>query len=66
LKTSDGKISAITPTIKAVLLLIGVATAGVALLGIVRGSVYCKGGPFLRAAQPFAFGVHRRLSDVVR
>lgn len=44
-----------TPTIKAVLLLIGLATAGVAVLGLLRGSVYCKGGPFLRATQPFAF-----------
>jgi hypothetical protein len=44
-----------TPTIKGVLLLIGLATASVALLGLVRGSVYCKGGPYLRATQPLAF-----------
>lgn len=44
-----------TPTIKVVLLLIGLATAGVALLGLLRGSVYCKGGPYLRATQPLAF-----------
>ena len=44
-----------TPTIKVVLLLIGLATASVAVLGLVRGSVYCKGGPYLRATQPLAF-----------
>lgn len=44
-----------TPTIEAVLLIIGLATVGVAALGLVRGSVYCKGGPFLRATQPVAF-----------
>lgn len=38
-----------------ILLLIGVATAGAAVLGLVTGSVYCKGGPFLRATQPLAF-----------
>lgn len=44
-----------TPTIKVVLLLIGLATASVAVLGLLRGSVYCKGGPYLRATQPLAF-----------
>jgi hypothetical protein len=44
-----------TLTIKVVLLLIGLATASVAVLGILRGSVYCKGGPYLRATQPLAF-----------
>ena len=38
-----------------VLVLIGAATACVAVLGLVTGSVYCKGGPFLRATQPVAF-----------
>lgn len=44
-----------TPTIKVVLLLIGLATASVAVLGLLRGSVYCKGGPYVRATQPLAF-----------
>jgi hypothetical protein len=44
-----------TPTIKVVLLLIGLATAGAAVAGLLRGSVYCKGGPYLRATQPLAF-----------
>ncbi len=44
-----------TVIIKTALLLIGLATASVAVLGLVRGSVYCKGGPFLRATQPLAF-----------
>jgi hypothetical protein len=42
-------------TIKVVLLLIGLATASVAVLGMLRGSVYCKGGPYSRATQPLAF-----------
>lgn len=41
--------------IEVVPLLIGLATAGVAVLGLVRGSVYCKGGPYRRATQPLAF-----------
>ena len=41
--------------IKLVLVLIGLATAIVALLGFLRGSVYCKGGPYSRATQPLAF-----------
>ena len=44
-------------TIKVVLLLIGLATASVAVLGLLRGSVYCKGGPYLRATRPLAFWV---------
>jgi hypothetical protein len=44
-----------TLAVKAALLLLGFATASVAVLGIVRGNVYCKGGPFLRATQPVAF-----------
>ena len=44
-----------TPTIKVVLLLIGLVTASVAVLGLIRGSVYCKGGPYLRATRPLAF-----------
>jgi hypothetical protein len=44
-----------TPTIKVILLLIGLATASVAVLGLLRGSVYCKGGPYLRATQPLAY-----------
>jgi hypothetical protein len=38
-----------------ILVLIGAATTCVAVLGLVTGSVYCKGGPFLRATQPVAF-----------
>lgn len=41
--------------IKIVLLLIGVATASTAVLGLIRGRVYCKGGPFSRTTQPVAF-----------
>jgi len=43
--------------IKLVLFLIGIITAYIAVLGLIRGSVYCKGGPFLRATQPVAFWV---------
>jgi hypothetical protein len=43
------------PAIKALLVLIGLATAIVALLGLLRGSVYCKGGPYSRATQPLGF-----------
>jgi len=38
-----------------VLLLIGTATAVAAVMGLVRGSVYCKGGPYSRATRPLAF-----------
>jgi len=41
--------------IKIVLLIIGVVTASVAILSLVRGRVYCMGGPYLRAMQPVAF-----------
>lgn len=41
--------------LKVVLFLIGISTASIAVLGLIRGSVYCKGGPFLRATQPVAF-----------
>lgn len=41
--------------LKLLLLLIGIITAGIAVLGLARGSVYCKGGPFERATQPLAF-----------
>ncbi|MFZ5531578.1 MAG: hypothetical protein ACOY4U_11095 [Pseudomonadota bacterium] len=41
--------------LKALLLLIGISTACIAVLGLIRGSVYCKGGAFLREAQPVAF-----------
>lgn len=44
-----------TPTLKVVLLLIGSATATVAVLGLLRGSVYCKGGPYSRATRPLAY-----------
>ena len=37
------------------LLLIGLATAFAAIHGLVRGTVYCKGGPYSRAARPAAF-----------
>lgn len=37
------------------LFLIGAAAAGAAILGVVRGSVYCKGGPYSRASQPVMF-----------
>lgn len=37
------------------LLLVGLATALAAIHGLVRGSVYCKGGPYSRATQPAAF-----------
>lgn len=40
---------------KAVLLIIGLTTASLAVSGIVKGSVYCKGGPYSRVAQPTAF-----------
>lgn len=41
--------------LRIVLLAIGMATAGVAIVGLIRGSVYCKGGPYARATQPLAF-----------
>ena len=41
--------------LKVVLLLTGMVTAYVAIAGLVRGSVYCKGGPFPRATRPVAF-----------
>jgi hypothetical protein len=37
------------------LLIIGLATAFAAIHGLVRGTVYCKGGPYSRAARPVAF-----------
>lgn len=44
-----------TTGLRVVLLLIGITVACVAVVGLVRGSVYCKGGPFSRATQPMAF-----------
>ena len=41
--------------IRVVLIFIGIATASVAIVGLIRGSVYCKGGPFSRTTQPVAF-----------
>ena len=41
--------------IRVVLILIGIATASAAILGLVRGSIHCKGGPFSRTTQPLAF-----------
>lgn len=41
--------------LKLVLFLIGIATAYFAVSGLIRGSVYCKGGPYLRATQPLGF-----------
>lgn len=41
--------------ISIVLLLIGTATAVTAVMGLIRGSVYCKGGPYSRTTQPVAF-----------
>lgn len=41
--------------LRIVLLLVGLATAYMAVSGLVRGSVYCKGGPFLRTTQPTSF-----------
>ena len=41
--------------INVVLMIIGIATASVAILGLIQGSVYCKGGPFSRTTQPVAF-----------
>lgn len=41
--------------LKIVLLLIGAVSAVVAVRGLVRGSVYCKGGPYSRETQPAAF-----------
>ncbi|MEZ0371632.1 MAG: hypothetical protein ACAI44_21250 [Candidatus Sericytochromatia bacterium] len=38
-----------------ILILIGLITAGVAIHGMVTGSVYCKGGPYSRVTQPVAF-----------
>ena len=35
--------------------LLGLVTAIAAFHGFVRGSVYCKGGPYSRATQPIAF-----------
>lgn len=40
---------------RVVLIFIGIATASVAIVGLIRGSVYCKGGPFSRTTQPLAF-----------
>jgi hypothetical protein len=52
---SASSCEAVSPAIKSLLVLIGLATAIVALLGLLRGSVYCKGGPNSRATQPLAF-----------
>lgn len=41
--------------ISVALALLGLATAIAAFLGLARGSVYCKGGPYSRATQPTAF-----------
>jgi hypothetical protein len=41
--------------LKLVLLLIGISTASIAVIGVIRGNVYCKGGPFSRTTQPVAF-----------
>ena len=41
--------------INVVLMVIGIGTASVAILGLIQGSVYCKGGPFSRTTQPVAF-----------
>jgi hypothetical protein len=38
-----------------VLLIIGLATAITAILGLMRDRIYCKGGPYLRSTQPVAF-----------
>lgn len=37
------------------LVLLGLITALAAVHGLVTGSVYCKGGPYSRTAQPTAF-----------
>lgn len=37
------------------LLLIGLITGIAAIHALVTGSVYCKGGPYSRSAQPTAF-----------
>lgn len=39
------------------LLLIGLATGYAAVRGLVRGTVYSKGGPYSRVEQPVAFWV---------
>ncbi|MBX3301538.1 MAG: hypothetical protein KF693_04920 [Nitrospira sp.] len=41
--------------LKAVLVMIGIATVVAAVLGLARGHVYCKGGPYSRATQPVVF-----------
>jgi hypothetical protein len=41
--------------LKAVLMMIGIATAVAAALGLAGGKVYCKGGPYSRVLQPVAF-----------
>jgi len=41
--------------LKVVLVIIGIATAGAAALGLTKGHVYCKGGPYSRTMQPVAF-----------
>jgi len=41
--------------VRVVFLLIGIVTTTVAVVGLIRGSVYCKGGPFSRTTQPVAF-----------
>jgi hypothetical protein len=41
--------------IRVVFLFIGIVTAGIAVLGLIQGSVYCKGGPFSRTTPPVAF-----------
>ncbi len=41
--------------LKAVLMMIGIATAVAAAVGLAGGRVYCKGGPYSRAMQPVAF-----------
>jgi len=49
------RLETLTMVLTIALLLIGLATASAAIHGLVRGTVYCKGGPYSRAARPAAF-----------
>jgi hypothetical protein len=40
---------------KIVLSLVGIVSACFAVIGLIQGKIYCKGGPFVRATQPVAF-----------
>jgi hypothetical protein len=40
---------------KIVLLIIGLTTAIYAVVGLLRGEIWCKGGPYSRTSEPLRF-----------